>query len=114
MSVSRARTVSLAGRLTLSVVAKWRVRRQAFLNKERYRPPKKSAAAGAASALDVAARIVTQKMADNMGQSAADLIATAKAAPGNIGSGGPGSPQHLAMALFVPSAGILLTGIAKE
>ena len=133
----------------------------------------------AASAVDVAARIVTQKMADNMGQqfviinqpgasgligaeqvaraepdgytiggfndsimtmvpnmqsklrwdilkdfepvslvatvewglitnnktdyrTAADLIAAAKAAPGKIdyGSGGPGSPQHLAMAIF--------------
>jgi tripartite-type tricarboxylate transporter receptor subunit TctC len=144
----------------------------------------------AASAVDVAARIVTQKMADNMGQpfvivnqpgaagligaeqvaraepdgytlggfndsvmtvvpnlqskmrwdilkdfepvslvatvewgliagnqtsfrTAADLIAAAKAAPGKIdyGSGGPGSPQHLAMAMFASSAGISLTHV---
>jgi tripartite-type tricarboxylate transporter receptor subunit TctC len=144
----------------------------------------------AASAVDVAARIVTQKMADNMGQqfvilnvpgasgligaeqvaraqpdgytiggfndsimtmvpnlqpkmpwdilkdfepvslvatvewgliagnqtnykSAADLIAAAKAAPGKIdyGSGGPGSPQHLAMAMFAGGAGISLTHV---
>jgi tripartite-type tricarboxylate transporter receptor subunit TctC len=144
----------------------------------------------AASAVDVAARIVTQKMADNMGQqiviinqagasgligaeqvaraapdgytiggfndsvmtmvpnlhpkmpwdilkdfesvslvatvewglvtgnqtsfkSAADLIAAAKAAPGtiNYSSGGPGSPQHLAMAIFASSAGISLTHV---
>ena len=144
----------------------------------------------AASAVDVAARIVTQKMADNMGQpfvivnqpgasglmgaeqvaraepdgytiggfndsimtvvpnlqskmrwdilkdfepvslvatvewgliagnqtgykTAADLIAAAKMAPGKIdyGSGGPGSPQHLAMAMFASSAGISLTHV---
>lgn len=144
----------------------------------------------AASAVDVAARIVTQKMADNMGQqivilnlsgasgligaeqvaraepdgytiggfndsimtmvpnlqskmrwdilkdfepvslvatvewglvaanttsfkSAADLIAAAKAAPAKIdySSGGPGSPQHLAMALFASAAGISLTHV---
>jgi tripartite-type tricarboxylate transporter receptor subunit TctC len=144
----------------------------------------------AASAVDVAARIVTQKMAENMGQqiviinqpgasgligaeqvaraapdgytiggfndsvmtmvpnlysnmrwdilkdfepvslvatvewgliagnqtsykTAADLIAAAKAAPGtiNYGSGGPGSPQHLAMALFAAEAGISLTHV---
>src|SRR5580698_8006764 len=144
----------------------------------------------AASAVDVAARIVTQKMADNMGQqiviinqpgasgligaeqvaraapdgytiggfndsvmtmvpnlyanmrwdilkdfepvslvatvewgliannqtgykTAADLIAAAKAAPGkiNYGSGGPGSPQHLAMAMFASEAGISLTHV---
>jgi tripartite-type tricarboxylate transporter receptor subunit TctC len=144
----------------------------------------------AASAVDVAARIVTQKMADNMGQqivivnqpgasgsigaeqvaraepdgytiggfndsimtmvpnlqsnmrwdiqkdfepvslvatvewgliannhtsykTAADLIAAAKAAPGRIdyGSGGPGSPQHLAMAMFASQAGISLTHV---
>jgi len=144
----------------------------------------------AASAVDVAARIVTQKMADNMGQqivilnlpgasgligaeqvaraepdgytiggfndsimtmvpnlqskmrwdilkdfepvslvatvewglvtgnqtginSAADLIAAAKAAPGKIdySSGGPGSPQHLAMAIFASAAGISLTHV---
>jgi len=144
----------------------------------------------AASAVDVAARIVTQKMADNMGQqfvilnqpgasgligaeqvahadpdgytiggfndsimtmvpnlqakmrwdilkdftpvslvatvewglvtgnqtpykSAADVIAAAKAAPGKIdyGSGGPGSPQHLAMAMFAANAGITMTHV---
>src|SRR4051794_9856752 len=144
----------------------------------------------AASAVDVAARIVTQKMADNMGQqfvilnqpgasgligaeavaraepdgytiggfndsimtmvpnmqskmrwdilkdfapvslvatvewglvagnqtpyrSAADLIAAAKAAPSKIdySSGGPGSPQHLAMAMFASAAGISLTHV---
>jgi tripartite-type tricarboxylate transporter receptor subunit TctC len=144
----------------------------------------------AASAVDVAARIVTQKMSDNMGQqiaiinqpgasgligaeqvaraepdgytiggfndsimtmvpnlqshmrwdilrdfepvslvgtiewgliannatsykTAADLIAAAKAAPGKIdyGSGGPGSPQHLAMAMFASEAGISLTHV---
>jgi tripartite-type tricarboxylate transporter receptor subunit TctC len=144
----------------------------------------------AASAVDVAARIVTQKMADNMGQqfvimnqpgasgligaeqvaraepdgytiggfndsimtmvpnlqgkmrwdilkdfepvslvatvewglvannntkyqNAADLIAAAKATPGKIdyGSGGPGSPQHLAMAMFASAAGISLTHV---
>jgi tripartite-type tricarboxylate transporter receptor subunit TctC len=144
----------------------------------------------AGSAVDVAARIVTQKMADNMGQpivivnqpgasgltgaeqvaraapdgytiggfndsimtmvpnlqptkrwdilkdfapvslvatvewgliagnqtsyrTAADLIAAAKLAPGRIdyGSGGPGSPQHLAMAMFASSAGISLTHV---
>ena len=144
----------------------------------------------AASAVDVAARIVTQKMAENMGQqiviinqpgasgligaeqvakaepdgytiggfndsvmtmvpnlhasmpwdiirdfepvslvatvewgliagkktpykTAADLIAAAKAAPGKIdyGSGGPGSPQHLAMAMFASAAGISLTHV---
>jgi tripartite-type tricarboxylate transporter receptor subunit TctC len=144
----------------------------------------------AASAVDVAARIVTQKMADNMGQqfvilnmpgasgligaeqvahadpdgytiggfndsimtmvpnlqakmrwdilrdfepvslvatvewgliagnqttykTAADLIAAAKAAPGKIdyGSGGPGSPQHLAMAMFATGAGISMTHV---
>jgi tripartite-type tricarboxylate transporter receptor subunit TctC len=144
----------------------------------------------AASAVDVAARIVTQKMADNMGQqiviinqpgasgligaeqvaraepdgytlggfndsimtmvpnlqsnmrwdilkdfepvslvatvewgliasnqtsykTAADLIAAARATPGKIdyGSGGPGSPQHLAMAMFASEAGISLTHV---
>src|SRR5919201_3326985 len=149
------------------------------------RPIKMIVPLAAASAVDVAARIVTQKMADNMGQqfvilnlpgasgligaeqvaraepdgytiggfndsimtmvpnlqskmrwdilkdfepvslvatvewgliasnqasykTAADLIAAAKAAPSRIdyGSGGPGSPQHLAMAMFANSAGI--------
>ena len=154
------------------------------------RPIKMIVTLAAASAVDVAARIVTQKMADNMGQqivimnlpgasgligaeqvaraepdgytlggfndsimtmvpnlqstmrwdilsdfepvslvatvewgliagnqtsfrSAADLIAAAKASPGKIdyGSGGPGSPQHLAMAMFAAAAGISLTHV---
>jgi tripartite-type tricarboxylate transporter receptor subunit TctC len=154
------------------------------------RPIKMIVPLAAASAVDVAARIVTQKMADNMGQqiviinqpgasgligaeqvaraepdgytiggfndsimtmvpnlqpnmrwdtlkdfapvslvatvewgliasnntsykTAADLIAAAKAAPGKIdySSGGPGSPQHLAMAIFASSAGISLTHV---
>jgi tripartite-type tricarboxylate transporter receptor subunit TctC len=154
------------------------------------RPIKMVVPLAAASAVDVAARIVTQKMADNMGQqfvimnqpgasgligaeqvaraepdgytiggfndsimtmvpnlqskmrwdilkdfepvslvatvewgliannqtsykTAADLIAAARAAPGRIdyGSGGPGSPQHLAMAMFASSAGISLTHV---
>jgi tripartite-type tricarboxylate transporter receptor subunit TctC len=46
-------------------------------------------------------------------KSAADLIAAAKASPGKIdfGSGGNGSPQHVAMALFASSAGIQLTHV---
>ncbi len=46
-------------------------------------------------------------------KSAADLIAAAKATPGKIdyGSGGPGSPQHLAMAMFASAAGISLTHV---
>ncbi|THD63976.1 MAG: tripartite tricarboxylate transporter substrate binding protein [Bradyrhizobium sp.] len=154
------------------------------------RPIKMIVPLAAASAVDVAARIVTQKMADNMGQqiviinqagasgligaeqlaraapdgytiggfndsvmtmvpnlhskmpwdilkdfepvslvatvewgliaanntsyrTAADLIAAAKAAPGkiNYSSGGPGSPQHLAMAMFASQAGISLTHV---
>jgi tripartite-type tricarboxylate transporter receptor subunit TctC len=154
------------------------------------RPIKMIVPLAAASAVDVAARIVTQKMADNMGQqiviinqpgasgligaeqvakaepdgytiggfndsvmtmvphlqsnvrwdilkdfepvslvatvewgliasnktsykTAADLIAAAKAAPGKIdySSGGPGSPQHLAMAMFASAAGITLTHV---
>ena len=41
-------------------------------------------------------------------RSAADLIAAAKASPGRIdySSGGNGSPQHVAMALFASTAGI--------
>jgi tripartite-type tricarboxylate transporter receptor subunit TctC len=44
---------------------------------------------------------------------AAELIAAAKARPGtiNYASGGNGSPQHIAMALFASSAGISLTHI---
>jgi tripartite-type tricarboxylate transporter receptor subunit TctC len=154
------------------------------------RPIKMIVPLAAASAVDVAARIVTQKMGDNMGQqiviinqpgasgligaeqvakaepdgytiggfndsimtmvpnmqanmrwdilkdfapvslvatvewglitnnktdykTAADLIAAAKAAPSKIdyGSGGPGSPQHLAMAMFASQAGISLTHV---
>jgi tripartite-type tricarboxylate transporter receptor subunit TctC len=46
-------------------------------------------------------------------RTAADLIAAAKAAPGKIfyGSGGNGSPQHIAMALFASNAGITLTHV---
>jgi tripartite-type tricarboxylate transporter receptor subunit TctC len=46
-------------------------------------------------------------------KTAADLIAAAKAAPGtiNYGSGGRGSPQHLAMAMFASEAGISLTHV---
>jgi tripartite-type tricarboxylate transporter receptor subunit TctC len=154
------------------------------------RPIKMIVPLAAASAVDVAARIVTQKMADNMGQqivilnqpgasgligaeqvakaepdgytiggfndsimtmvpnlqsnirwnilrdfepvslvatvewgliasnassykTAADLIDAAKAAPGKIdySTGGPGSPQHLAMAMFASAAGISLTHV---
>jgi len=154
------------------------------------RPIKMIVPLAAASAVDVAARIVTQKMADNIGQqivilnqpgasgaigaeqvaraepdgytvggfndsimtmvphlqtrlrwdvlkdfepvslvatvewgliannnagfkNAADLIVAAKAAPGKLdySSGGPGSPQHLAMAMFASAAGISLTHV---
>jgi len=46
-------------------------------------------------------------------KSAGDLIAAAKARPGqvNFGSGGNGSPQHVAMALFSASAGIQMTHV---
>jgi tripartite-type tricarboxylate transporter receptor subunit TctC len=46
-------------------------------------------------------------------RSAADLIAAAKAQPGKIfyASGGNGSPQHVAMALFASTAGITLTHV---
>src|SRR5450756_3145994 len=46
-------------------------------------------------------------------KTAAVLIAAATAAPGKIdyGSGGPGSPQHLAMAMFASAAGITLTHV---
>jgi tripartite-type tricarboxylate transporter receptor subunit TctC len=46
-------------------------------------------------------------------KTAADLIADAKARPGKIdyGSGGIGSPQHIAMALFASNAGIQLTHV---
>ncbi|HTD87014.1 MAG TPA: tripartite tricarboxylate transporter substrate binding protein [Candidatus Binatia bacterium] len=43
----------------------------------------------------------------------ADLIAAAKANPGkiNYGSGGNGSPQHVAMELFAAAAGVALTHV---
>jgi tripartite-type tricarboxylate transporter receptor subunit TctC len=46
-------------------------------------------------------------------RSAADLIAAARARPGeiNYGSGGNGSPQHVAMALFASVAGIRMTHV---
>jgi tripartite-type tricarboxylate transporter receptor subunit TctC len=46
-------------------------------------------------------------------RSAADLIAAARANPGKVdfGSGGNGSPQHIAMALFANTAGITLTHV---
>jgi tripartite-type tricarboxylate transporter receptor subunit TctC len=46
-------------------------------------------------------------------RNAGDLIAAAKASPGKIdyGSGGNGSPQHIAMALFANTAGITLTHV---
>ena len=46
-------------------------------------------------------------------RTAADLIAAAKANPGkiNYGSGGNGSPQHVAMELFAAAAGISLTHV---
>jgi tripartite-type tricarboxylate transporter receptor subunit TctC len=45
---------------------------------------------------------------DRPERTAADLIASAKKAPGqlNYGSGGNGSPQHIAMALFASQAGL--------
>src|SRR5882762_3684427 len=46
-------------------------------------------------------------------KTAADLIAAAKANPGkiNYGSGGNGSPQHIAMEVFASTAGISLTHV---
>ena len=46
-------------------------------------------------------------------KTAADLIALAKKNPGkiNYGSGGNGSPQHMAMALFASQSGIKLTHV---
>ncbi len=46
-------------------------------------------------------------------RTAADLIASARKAPGqiNYGSGGNGSPQHIAMALFDSQAGISMTHV---
>ncbi|MBR0756638.1 tripartite tricarboxylate transporter substrate binding protein [Bradyrhizobium jicamae] len=177
-------------RLLVPALALLAVSQAAAQNSYPDRPIKMIVPLAAASAVDVAARIVTQKMADNMGQqfvilnqpgasgligaeqvaraepdgytiggfndsimtmvpnlqskmrwdtlkdfepvslvatvewgliastttsfkSAADLIAAAKAAPGKIdyASGGPGSPQHLAMAMFASAAGITLTHV---
>jgi tripartite-type tricarboxylate transporter receptor subunit TctC len=46
-------------------------------------------------------------------KNAGDLIAAAKAAPGKIdyASGGNGSPQHVAMALFASQAGVSMTHV---
>jgi tripartite-type tricarboxylate transporter receptor subunit TctC len=46
--------------------------------------------------------------ADSPIRTAADLIASAKRTPGDLtyGSGGNGSPQHIAMALFASQAGV--------
>ena len=46
-------------------------------------------------------------------KNAAELIAAAKAAPGkiNYASGGNGSPQHIAMAVFASQAGISMTHV---
>jgi tripartite-type tricarboxylate transporter receptor subunit TctC len=51
--------------------------------------------------------------ADAPQRSAADLIASARKAPGqiNYGSGGNGSPQHIAMALFASQAGVSMTHV---
>jgi tripartite-type tricarboxylate transporter receptor subunit TctC len=50
---------------------------------------------------------------DSPYRTAADLIAAAKGEPGkiNYGSGGNGSPQHVAMELFAATAGISLTHV---
>jgi tripartite-type tricarboxylate transporter receptor subunit TctC len=51
--------------------------------------------------------------ADARPRSAADLIASARKTPGqiNYGSGGNGSPQHIAMALFASQAGVTMTHV---
>ncbi len=51
--------------------------------------------------------------ADAPQRSAADLIAAARTAPGkiNYGSGGNGSPQHIAMALFASQAKVAMTHV---
>jgi tripartite-type tricarboxylate transporter receptor subunit TctC len=51
--------------------------------------------------------------ADSPIKTVADFIAAAKKDPGklNYGSGGSGSPQHIAMALFASQAGINLTHV---
>ena len=50
---------------------------------------------------------------DSPYRTAADLIGAARAEPGkiNYGSGGNGSPQHVAMELFASTAGISLTHV---
>jgi tripartite-type tricarboxylate transporter receptor subunit TctC len=50
---------------------------------------------------------------DSPYRTAADLIAVAKANPGkiNYGSGGSGSPQHVAMEVFAAAAGVSLTHV---
>lgn len=54
--------------------------------------------------------------ADSPIRSAADLIAAARKAPGkvNYGSGGNGSPQHIAMALFASQAGLQMTHVSYK
>ena len=51
--------------------------------------------------------------ADAPYRSAADLVIAARKAPGQIhyGSGGNGSPQHMAMALFASQAGLSMTHV---
>ena len=51
--------------------------------------------------------------ADASQRSAADLIAAARQAPGkiNYGTGGNGSPQHIAMALFASQAKVQMTHV---
>ena len=51
--------------------------------------------------------------ADAPQRSAADLLAAARVAPGkiNYGSGGNGSPQHIAMALFASQAKVQMTHV---
>ena len=51
--------------------------------------------------------------ADAPQRNAGDLIASARKVPGqiNYGSGGNGSPQHIAMALFASQAGINMTHV---
>jgi tripartite-type tricarboxylate transporter receptor subunit TctC len=50
---------------------------------------------------------------DTSFRSAGDLIAAAKGSPGKIfyASGGNGSPQHIAMALFASAAGVTMTHV---
>ncbi|MEH3086019.1 MAG: tripartite tricarboxylate transporter substrate binding protein [Xylophilus ampelinus] len=50
---------------------------------------------------------------DSPYQSVADFIKAAKASPGklNYGSGGSGSPQHLAMAMFASKTGLTMTHV---